>query len=62
VATEREQKLVDILFSCLMVCREHKNSSTMETQESLANWAAKQLELCGFPTYQAGSSWGVLKD
>jgi uncharacterized protein YgfB (UPF0149 family) len=62
MATEREQKLVDILFACVMMCREYKDSSFMETQEALAEWTAKQLEGCGFPTYPAGCSWGVLKD
>lgn len=31
-----------------------------KSREDIAEWIAKQLKECGFPTKPIGSSWGVL--
>ena len=56
---KREQKLIDICFEIAMMIHEHHDK--FKNNEEVAKWVANQLEQCGFPTQQIGSSWGVLK-
>lgn len=54
-----KQTLIDIVFETVMIVAKHKSFRKMSNQE-LAEWTAKQLKDCGFPTIPCGSSWGVL--
>jgi hypothetical protein len=58
MSTEREQRLVSILFECVMVS--HAYHKKEMTNEQLAEWVRAQLKGCGFPTKPVGASWGVL--
>jgi hypothetical protein len=61
-ATRREQKLVDICFSCVLTVLDHYHVEKfvkMSTTER-AEWVAKQLRGCGFNTKPVGASWGAL--
>ncbi len=67
MATEREQKLVDICFQIgLMMSSPGKDRSDQPydfskwTIEEKTEWIAKTLRECGFPTKPCGSLWGVL--
>jgi len=57
---EREQKLVDICFQVAMFVQDKRFNFHKMSQEELAEWVAKQLRECGFPTRPMGCSWGVL--
>ena len=65
--TEREQKLVDIMFevaqaSYLMHCTPEERAEYYKNgRDEHVEWLAKQLEVAGFPTIQMGMSWGVLQ-
>lgn len=54
----REQKLIDIMFSVALKSAEYMHG---KEHEEVASWVADQLRQCGFPTRQVGSSWGVLE-
>lgn len=56
MSTEREQKLIDIMFEVVMVSKTMQDMSN----EVLALWVRRQLTACGFPTEPIGASWGVL--
>jgi len=60
---EREQKLIDILFSCVLTISdpEHAGAFSKKTKEERAAWVAEQLRGCGFDTSPVGASWGVLR-
>ena len=60
----REQKLVDICFSCVLTVlnEKYRDSFIKMSQEERAEWVAKQLKGCGFPTEPSGASWGRLKN
>ena len=58
MATEREQKLVDIMFEVAQVSRT-ASVRNLSHEEHMA-WVAKQLKGCGFETAPMGLSWGVL--
>lgn len=60
--TAREQKLVNILFQCVLTAtdREHAKTFAKMTVEQRATWVAEQLRGCGFDTQPIGASWGVL--
>ena len=60
---ENDQTLVDICFACVLTShdKEFRRKFNKMTQEELANWVAKQLDLMGFPTKPCGSLWGVLQ-
>lgn len=69
MATEREQKLIDLCFSIGFLIsspfegRDGKKEDLRDlSQEKEAEWIAEQLRGCGFDTEPIGSSWGVLKD
>ena len=64
MATEREQKLIDLCFSLVLHYRTFHNNGIMnkKTQEEVAEWIAYNLKECGFPTRPMGMSWGVLID
>jgi hypothetical protein len=64
MATDREQKIMDIAFSCLMMRHDKKYSKTFEkmTDEELAAWMARIYQECGFDNESMGSSWAVLKE
>ena len=57
MATEREQKLVDIMFEVAQLSATHFHYKSRE--EHMA-WVAKQLKECGFETTPCGMSWGML--
>jgi len=60
----KEQKLVDIMFSVVMMIHDPKyrdNFMKMDREE-IAEYVAKQLRDCGFDTKPCGMSWGVLRD
>lgn len=59
--TSREQKLVDILFQCVLTWHMYAKSFDGKSNEEMAQWVAEQLRGCGFPTEPCGSSWGVLQ-
>lgn len=61
MATAREQKLVDIMFSVGLLLHQERSFRKMSTQE-VAEWIARQLKLMGFDTTPVGCSWGVLTD
>lgn len=64
MATEREQKLVDLVFSISQTISDpsyRRNFDSMSRDGRMA-WVAKQLRECGFETKPIGSSWGVLVD
>jgi hypothetical protein len=58
--TDREQKLVDIAFSMAFTVLGNKEYFAKMTHSEVADWVAKQLRECGFPTTPMGASWGVL--
>jgi hypothetical protein len=53
----REQQLVDITFQVAIVAAQYLHG---KSNEEIAEWTAKQLKDCGFPTTPCGASWGVL--
>lgn len=56
-----EQKLIDVLFGCLMVQHSNPNFHEMEREE-VAEWARKQIKgSTGIETIEMGMSWGVIK-
>lgn len=63
MATSREQKLVDICFSCVLTALDERHRKTFDamSQEERAKWVATQLRECGFDTEPMGASWGVMK-
>ena len=56
---EREQKLIDIMFEVAMVSADSMHG---KSNEEIANWVRRQLEICGFKTEPVGVSWGMLID
>ena len=58
----REQKLVDIIFECVMIRHMYKEKFDDMSREEMMEWVARQLRGCGFNTQPIGSSWGVLCD
>lgn len=68
MATENEQKLVDLCFSIGLLLstpgRNRANKPYNMTKwpiEKKAEWIAKQLRQAGFDTTPCGCLWGVLK-
>lgn len=63
MATQREQQLVDIVFSCVLTITapEHAAIFAAKTNEEKAAWVAKQLRECGFDTVPVGACWGRLQ-
>ena len=57
MSREREQKLVDLMFSVAFASAKSLHGMS---QENIAVWVAKMLEVTGFPTKPCRSSWGVL--
>lgn len=59
----REQKLIDILFSCVLAVSDPSNAGTFSkrTTEERAEWVAIQLRNSGFDTKPLGMSWGILQ-
>lgn len=55
-----EQKLVDICFQLALTMRSNRKYFKKLTIEETAEWVARQLKECGFPTTPMGMSWGVL--
>ena len=60
---DREQKLVDVCFECVLTVldKNHVTTFSSMTQEQKAEWVVRQLRECGFDTQPLGCSWGVLK-
>lgn len=58
----REQKLIDILFECVMLVTSpgHAQKFQHMKREKVGAWVREQLEGCGFHTEPCGASWGVL--
>ncbi len=68
MATENEQKLVDLCFQTALTLstpgtdrHDQPYDMTKWPIEKKAEWVAKQLRGCGFDTTPCGSLWGVLK-
>ena len=62
MSKEREQKLIDLMFSIAMIMNDkevRKNFDKMSNDE-LAAWVTKQLSNSGFETKPCGSCWGML--
>lgn len=65
MATEREQKLVELCFSLVLHYRTFRNEGVFDdtqSMEELAEWVRYNLKECGFPTIPVGSNWGRLTD
>ncbi len=60
--SEREQKLIDICFSIAITVKNYQRHFEVFTDEEMAEWTARELKNCGFPTTPVGSSWGKLQD
>lgn len=62
--SNRNQKLVDIMFAFVLLRHDPMFRETFDalSQQEMADWVAKQLLECGFPTSPCGMSWGVLDD
>lgn len=68
IPTKREQQLVDLCFSIALLLSESNGKDSEGNEITLyklpvpekAEWIAKQLAACGFPTHPCGASWGVL--
>jgi hypothetical protein len=58
--SDREQKLVDIMFQVAFAARGDKTLQGMN-QDVFAMWIADQLRQCGFPNKPCGMSWAVLE-
>lgn len=58
----KEQKLIDICFEIAMTIHSNPDFVNQTTQEQLAEWVRRQLEICGFKTIPIGASWGVLDE
>ena len=58
----REQKLVDIMFQVGLMLSSPLYKMRNLPEEEKAAWIIEQLEVCGFPTYPCGMSWGILHD
>jgi hypothetical protein len=62
MATERENKLVDIMFQVGLVLSSPLYALRDLPEDEKAAWIAKQLDGCGFPTREGGGCvWYVLK-
>jgi hypothetical protein len=61
-ARSREQKLVDLLFQCVLTVSDPEHASTFskKTTEERAAWVAQVLRDCGFETTPICASWGTL--
>ena len=60
----KEQQLVDICFQLISTSwmeEETRRHFIEMGHEKRMEWVATQLRNCGFDTYPAGCSWGVLK-
>jgi len=57
----REQLLVDICFQVGLLMSNPKYDFVRMSEETKAEYIAKQLCDCGFDTTPCGSSWGLLK-
>lgn len=65
--TKREQKLVNIMFSCCSMIStpgigrdgEPYDLTKLSVEDKMA-WVADQLRQCGFNTRRVGASWGIL--
>lgn len=61
MSTEREQKLIDIMFEVASVTASSWPNAKYN-REAHMEWVAEQLRQCGFDTIPCGASWGVLKN
>ena len=59
--TEREQKLVDLIFEIGIKAAGWQCHRDVIEKEQLAEWIADVLRQSGFDTTPMGMSWGVLK-
>jgi hypothetical protein len=58
-----KQQLIDIGFQMVAMVLDkkyHKNFVDMSLEEQM-EWVSKQYKECGYETFPAGASWGVLK-
>lgn len=60
MATEREQKLVDIMYQVAIMIHDNESFKGMNVEE-IAEWVSHQLKSCGFDVKPVGASWGVLR-
>ena len=57
---DEKQELVNICFQIGTTIHMYHDSFKDKSTEEVAEWVAKQLKECGFPTHPVGSLWGVL--
>ena len=59
---QEQQNLIDICFEIAMLMhdKQYREIFNNMNREELAEWVAKQLRECGFPTRPCGLSWGRL--
>ena len=57
---DEKQKLVDICFQIAITMNMYPDGFKDKSKEEIAEWVAKQPDMCGFPTKPCGMSWGVL--
>jgi hypothetical protein len=55
-----KQDLVDICFEIAMTVADRPDVFSSMSRQEIAEWTAKQLKMCGFPTQPCGASWGLL--
>lgn len=58
--TDREQKLLDIMFQVVLKVHNHPYFKDKSDEEVCA-WVLDQVNKCGFKAIPMGSSWGVLE-
>ena len=60
----KEQKLVDIMFSIVMMIHDpkYRDNFMKMNREEIAEYVAEQLRGCGFDTQPCGISWGLLSN
>ena len=59
MSREREQKLVDLMFSMAITLAD-PNTSRRKSPDDVRAWVVERLRQNGFPTRPVGMSWGVL--
>ena len=61
MSTDREQRLINIMFEVGMMTKDYPDHFKNMTLEQYADWISRQLRENGFDTVPMGASWGVLK-
>lgn len=59
LSAKETSELMEILFQVAIVAAERMHG---RSAQEVAEWAASQLEACGFKTQPCGMSWGILME